>query len=97
MSFSFFLILVIGCGVLGAFVRLAVIMYVKFIGRGLLFLSDEVSVFNFLPPASVSSVVYRNRFRLPGFVIFLGVLSFFLDVIAPVLLLFYGVFLVANF
>lgn len=96
MSFSSFLILGIGCGVLGVIVRLVAIMYVRFIRQDLVLLDDEVSVFSFLPPASVSAVIFRNRARLSVFPICLGILSFSLDVIAPVLFLGYGVFLVAS-
>lgn len=97
MSYSSLLMLVIGCGALGVIVRFVVIMYVRFIRQDLVFLDDEVSVFAFLPPASVSAVIFRNRAQLSTFPICLGVLSFSLDVLAPVLLLGYGVFLVASF
>jgi hypothetical protein len=96
MSFSSFLILLIGCGVLGVIVRLVAIMYVRFIRQDMVYLDDEVRVFALLPPASVSAVIFRNRARLSTFPICLGVLSFSLDVLAPVLLLGYGVFLVAS-
>ncbi|MEZ5454533.1 MAG: hypothetical protein R3F04_00185 [Lysobacteraceae bacterium] len=96
MSFHLLFVFTAGVVVLGLVVRIFAVAYIRLIGKNLIFSKSEVSVFYFLPPASVSSAIFRNGPQLPGFVIFLGLLSFFFDYIAPLLIILFAILLVSK-